>query len=124
VSRVRNIYRSLLTVFIHSEINRSKGRYSRESGNPEKHWIPGQARNDNLHKIYVIMYNIFNAMRYALCALHLLCIPELFHGIWTHLLQFIYHLGHRVCEEFSLTRTDPFEPDTIIRKTHLLKDAF
>ncbi len=34
------------------------------SGNPEKHWIPpyqvrgrfSQARNDKLHKIYVVMY--------------------------------------------------------------------
>jgi hypothetical protein len=39
---------------IHSDINRIKGCHSRESGNPEKHWIPpyqvrgrlSQARND------------------------------------------------------------------------------
>ena len=42
---------------IYSDINQSKGRHSRESGNPEMHWIPGQARNDKLHKIYVVMYN-------------------------------------------------------------------
>ena len=24
-------------------------------GNPEKHWIPGQAQNDKLYKTYVIM---------------------------------------------------------------------
>jgi len=27
---------------IHSDINRSKERHSREGGNPERHWIPGQ----------------------------------------------------------------------------------
>jgi len=26
------------------------------SRNPVKHWIPGQARNDNPVKIYVVMY--------------------------------------------------------------------
>jgi hypothetical protein len=26
------------------------------SRNPGKHWIPGQARNDKLDKIYVVMY--------------------------------------------------------------------
>jgi len=31
---------------MHSDINHSKGRHSCESRNPEKHWIPGQARND------------------------------------------------------------------------------
>ena len=34
---------------------RKKGRHSRESGNPGKHWIPGQARNDKLSKTYVVM---------------------------------------------------------------------
>jgi len=43
--------------YIHSDINRSNGRHSRESGNPEKHWIPGQARNDKLDKTYVVMYS-------------------------------------------------------------------
>jgi hypothetical protein len=28
-----------------------------ESRNPEKDWIPGQARNDNLLKNYVVMFN-------------------------------------------------------------------
>ena len=42
---------------IHSDINGRNKRHSRESGNPEKHWIPGQARNDKLHKIYIVMYN-------------------------------------------------------------------
>ena len=45
---------------IHSDINRRKGRHSRESGNPEKHWIPGQARNDKLYKSYVVMYKNFD----------------------------------------------------------------
>jgi len=26
------------------------------SGNPKRHWIPGQARNDKSHKIYVVIY--------------------------------------------------------------------
>jgi hypothetical protein len=41
---------------IHSVINHNRGRHSRESGNPGKHWIPGQARNDKPAKIYVVMY--------------------------------------------------------------------
>ena len=41
---------------IHSVINRNTMRHSRKSGNPGKHWIPGQARNDNLHKTYVVVY--------------------------------------------------------------------
>jgi UDP-N-acetylglucosamine 2-epimerase len=55
--------------YIHSDINHNKARHSRESGNPDvvptkagnqeeqKHWIPGQARNDKLDKTYVVMYN-------------------------------------------------------------------
>jgi len=27
-----------------------RGRHSRESGNPEKHWIPDQVRNDKPNK--------------------------------------------------------------------------
>ena len=46
-----------MVTVIHSVINRNNVRHSRESGNPEKHWIPGQARNDKLHKTYVAMYN-------------------------------------------------------------------
>ena len=41
---------------MHSDINHIKGRHSCESRNPEKHWIPGQARNDKLYKTYVVMY--------------------------------------------------------------------
>jgi len=30
-----------------------------EGGNPERHWIPGQARNDRLHETYfAIIVNI------------------------------------------------------------------
>jgi hypothetical protein len=38
-------------------INHNRTRHSRESGNPEKYWIPGQARNDKVHKIYIVMLN-------------------------------------------------------------------
>ena len=41
-----------------STINRSNGRHSREGGNPEKNWIPGQARNDKLYNSCVIICNI------------------------------------------------------------------
>ncbi len=30
--------------------------HSRKSGNPGKHWIPGQARNDKLNRTYVAIY--------------------------------------------------------------------
>ncbi|NWG04941.1 MAG: hypothetical protein HXY44_18975 [Syntrophaceae bacterium] len=48
----------------YSDLNHSKGRHSCESRNPGKHWIPPcqargglrQARNDKLHKTYVVMY--------------------------------------------------------------------
>jgi hypothetical protein len=36
-------------------MNLSKSRHSRESGNPGKNWIPGQARNDKPDNIYVVM---------------------------------------------------------------------
>jgi hypothetical protein len=42
---------------MYSDINPDKGRHSRESGNPERHWIPGQARNDRLRRTYVVMYS-------------------------------------------------------------------
>jgi hypothetical protein len=53
---------------IRSDINRSKGHHSRESGNPEKHWIPpyqvrgrlSQARNDKLYKSYAVTYKNFD----------------------------------------------------------------
>jgi len=44
----------------------------REIGNPESHWIPGQARNDKLHRTYVVMYdwqNVFFA--FATFLLHI-----------------------------------------------------
>ena len=42
---------------IHSDINHSRRRHSCESRNPEKHWIPGRARNDKPYKTYVVMYS-------------------------------------------------------------------
>jgi hypothetical protein len=55
--------------FIRCVIHANKARHSRPCfrrgklvltkvgrGNRGKHWIPGQARNDRLHKIYVVMY--------------------------------------------------------------------
>jgi hypothetical protein len=27
------------------------------SGNPGKHWIPGQARNDKLDRTYIVVYS-------------------------------------------------------------------
>jgi hypothetical protein len=47
----------------------------------------------------------------------------LFDGIGTHLLQVIDHLGNRVCKELSFAGADPFEPDPIICKAHLVEDA-
>ena len=45
-----------MDIVIHSDINHDMGRHSCESRNPEKHWIPGQARNDKLDRTYVVMY--------------------------------------------------------------------
>jgi hypothetical protein len=42
---------------MHDDINEHKASHSRESGNPEMHWIPGQARNDKLLSTYVVVYN-------------------------------------------------------------------
>ena len=42
---------------IHNVINLSKTCHSRKGGNPGKHWIPGQARNDNKEKTYVAVYS-------------------------------------------------------------------
>jgi len=50
--------RTEISLFIHSDINHDKGRHSCEGRNPGKQWIPGQARNDKLDKIYVVMYII------------------------------------------------------------------
>jgi len=47
-----------LCTTIHNVINNYRPRHSRESGNPERHWIPGQARNDEAHETYVVMYNV------------------------------------------------------------------
>jgi hypothetical protein len=44
-----------LNLIIHSDVNRNKGCHSCESRNPEKHWIPGQARNDRPRKAYAII---------------------------------------------------------------------
>ncbi len=41
---------------LYSDINRSEESHSRESGNPEKYWIPGQARNDKQYKTHVLVY--------------------------------------------------------------------
>jgi hypothetical protein len=45
------------SLIIYSVINHINVRHSRESGNPGQHWIPGQARNDKLHKTYVVVYS-------------------------------------------------------------------
>ena len=42
----------------HAAINHNKARHSRESGNPENYWIPGQARNDNRHRTHVTRYKM------------------------------------------------------------------
>jgi hypothetical protein len=42
---------------IRGDIDCGKGRHSRESGNPGKDWIPGQARNDKSDKTYLGVYN-------------------------------------------------------------------
>jgi hypothetical protein len=57
----RNIFNrvtDLQECIIYSVISHNNGCHSRESGNPDKHWIPAQARNDKLHKTYVAMYNV------------------------------------------------------------------
>ena len=48
---------SLYSHYIHSAVNLKMIRHSRESGNPRKHWISGQARNDKDEKTYVVMHN-------------------------------------------------------------------
>ena len=45
------------TASIISSNNYTKDCHSREGGNPEETWIPGQTRNDKLHKTDVVMYN-------------------------------------------------------------------
>lgn len=41
---------------MYTDVYHNRPRHSRESGNPEEHWIPGQARNDKPAKIYIAMY--------------------------------------------------------------------
>ena len=48
---------------IQCDINSSKGRHSRESGNPEGNWIPGQARNDKLLKTCVVGQSNINFIK-------------------------------------------------------------
>ena len=43
---------------IDADINTNGARHCHESRNPERHWIPGQARNDKQQKIYVVVYKI------------------------------------------------------------------
>ena len=42
---------------MNSGTNHARACHSRESGNPEKHWIPDQVRNDKPNKTYVVMYS-------------------------------------------------------------------
>jgi hypothetical protein len=49
---------------MHRIINLRKFRHSRESGNPGKNWIPGQAPNDKPAKIYVAMHKKANKIYY------------------------------------------------------------
>jgi len=71
--------RSLL---IDNVINDNKARHSRpvskygvnSSGNPERHWIPGQARNDKLSKTYVVTYRWFIIL--GLCFGWILFVPS------------------------------------------------
>jgi len=47
----RLVGRKSFLYFMHGDINRSKGSHSCESRNPEKRWIPGQARNDKPNRL-------------------------------------------------------------------------
>jgi hypothetical protein len=41
-----------------------RARHSRESGNPEKHWIPDQVRNDKPNKTHGVRYiKAFNSFK-------------------------------------------------------------
>ncbi len=44
-------------ISIYSVTNCIDARHSCEAGIQEKNWIPGQVRNDKLHKTYVVTYN-------------------------------------------------------------------
>jgi len=54
---------SAIGLHLHSVINHSRPRHSCESRNPEKTWIPGQARNDKLHKKCVVYVYIVSVIR-------------------------------------------------------------
>ena len=41
---------------MHSDINHARAFHSRESGNPEKPWIPDLVRNDKPNKTYIANY--------------------------------------------------------------------
>jgi len=43
-------------LFIHKDVNHRTFCHSRESGNPGRNWIPGQARNDEQDGTYVLVY--------------------------------------------------------------------
>jgi len=43
-------------LFIHKDVNHRTFCHSRESGNPGRNWIPGQARNDEQGGTYVLVY--------------------------------------------------------------------
>ena len=47
---------------MHGDINNNKTRHSRESGNPEQLWIPGQARNDKLDNTYIIIFRFYRSI--------------------------------------------------------------
>jgi hypothetical protein len=47
-------------ISIHRDINSGREGHSCESRNPEKYWIPGQARNDNAHRTYIVTYDLYS----------------------------------------------------------------
>ena len=51
------ILASATPLAIAGAIDHTNPNHSRESGNPERPWIPGQARNDKQHKTYGLLYN-------------------------------------------------------------------
>ena len=66
--------------FIHSVINHNTARHSRESGNPERHWIADQARNDRLYKTYVVMLRMFHRILKPLFPICLIAFCATFWG--------------------------------------------
>ena len=79
-----------MVFYIYSDINHSKGSHSCESRNPEKHWIPGRARNDKPYKTFVVMYKMIapsflifsipGKKKYFLSLTHLKGYPVIGHG--------------------------------------------